>query len=127
MLCDTAYNLYLQFRKKNLNFGGFVVFTESGRTARKLSRYRAEAPIFVFSPNEKVRDSLTVNFGVIPLLQPKIFKKGLPVRLDDMKNAISFLKKNNMFDEKKYYILLYGDNWMVEGHVSTLKVISPME
>jgi pyruvate kinase len=104
-----------------------VVFTESGRTARKLSRYRAEAPIFVFSPNEKVRDSLTVNFGVIPLLQPKIFKKGLPVRLDDMKNAISFLKKNNMFDEKKYYILLYGDNWMVEGHVSTLKVISPME
>ena len=53
MLCDTAYNLYLQFRKKNFNFGGFVVFTESGRTARKLSRYRAEAPIFVFAPNQK--------------------------------------------------------------------------
>lgn len=125
MLCDTAYNLYLQFRKKNFNFGGFVVFTESGRTARKLSRYRAEAPIFVFAPNEKVRDSLTVNYGVIPLLQPTIFKKGQPVKLDDMKNAIQFLKKHGMFDEEKYYILLYGDNWMVEGMVSTVKVISP--
>lgn len=125
MLCDTAYNLYLQFKKKNFNFGGFVVFTEAGRTARKLSRYRAEAPIFVFAPNEKVRDSLTVNFGVVPFVQPTIFKKGQQVKLDDMKNAIEYLKKNDLFDANKYYILLYGDNWMVEGRVSTLKVISP--
>lgn len=127
MLCDTAYNLYLQFRRKNFNFGGFIVFTEAGRTARKLSRYRAEAPIFVFAPNEKVRDSLTVNFGVFPFLQPEIFKKGQQVKLDDMKNAIEYLKKNGLFDENKYYILLYGDNWMVEGQVSTLKVISPKD
>jgi pyruvate kinase len=125
MLCDTAYNLYLQFRKKNFNFGGFVVFTESGRTARKLSRYRAEAPIFCFAPNEYVRDSLTVNYGVVPLLQQDIFTKGQPVKLDDMKNAISHLQKNGMFDANKYYILLYGDNWNVEGRVSTVKVISP--
>lgn len=125
MLCDTAYNLYLQFRKKNFNFGGFVVFTEAGRTARKLSRYRAEAPIFCFAPNEKVRDSLTANYGVFPFVQPAIFTKGQPVKLDDMKNAISFLKKKDLFDESKYYILLYGDNWMVEGRVSTVKVISP--
>lgn len=125
MLCDTAYNLYLQFRDKSINFGGFVVFTESGRTARKLSRYRAEAPIFVFVPNEKVRDGLTANYGVVPLLQPTIFKKGQPVKLDDMKNAIEYLKKSGMFDDKKYYILLYGDNWMVEGRVSTIKVIAP--
>lgn len=125
MLCDTAYNLYLQFRKKNFNFGGFLVFTEAGRTARKLSRYRPEAPIFVFTPNEKVRDGLTANFGVIPFVQPTIFKKGQPVRLDDMKNAVSYLRKRGVFDEDKYYILLYGDNWMVEGRVSTIKVISP--
>lgn len=126
-LCDTAYNLYLQLHKKHYNFGGFVVFTESGRTARKLSRYRAEAPIFVFTPNEYVRDGLTANYGVIPFLQPQIFKKGQPVKLDDMKKATEFLKKKNMFDKDKYYVLLYGDNWMVEGRVSTIKVISPSE
>lgn len=127
MLCDTAYNLYIQFKKKNFNFGGFVVFTEAGRTARKLSRYRPDAPIFVFAPNEKVRDGLTVNYGVIPFVQPAIFKKGQPVKLDDMKNAIEYLKKNELFNENKYYILLYGDNWMVEGRVSTIKVISPQK
>lgn len=125
LLCDSAYNMYLQFKRKNFNFGGFIVFTESGRTARKLSRYRPEAPIFVFAPNQRVRDSLTVNFGVIPLLQQTIFKKGQPIKLDDMKNAISYLQKHEMFDSSKYYILLYGDNWMVEGRVSTLKVMSP--
>lgn len=125
MLCDTAYNMYLQFKKQNYDFGGFVVFTEKGRTARKLSRYRAKAPIFVFTPNEKVRDSLTVNFGVIPFVQPSIFKKGQKVRFEDMQNAIDFLKKKNYFNSKKYYIFLYGDAWMVEGHVSTIKVVSP--
>lgn len=125
MLCDTAYNLFLQFKKKEYNFGGFIVFTETGRTARKLSRYRAKAPVFVFAPNEKVRDSLTVNYGVTPFLQPTIFKKGVRVRLEDMQNALAFLKKKGLFDSSKYYILLYGDNWMVEGHVSTLKVINP--
>lgn len=125
MLCDTAYNLFNQFKKKDFNFGGFVVFTETGRTARKLSRYRPKAPIYVFAPNERVRDSLTVNYGVVPLLQPKIFKKGQPVRLEDMQNAISYLREEKYFDKDKYYILLYGDNWMEEGHVSTVKVIPP--
>lgn len=125
MLCDTAYNLFNQFKKKDFNFGGFVVFTETGRTARKLSRYRAKAPIYVFAPTEKVRDSLTVNFGVVPLLQPKIFKKGQRVRVEDMQKAISYLRDRKYFDAHKYYILLYGDNWMEEGHVSTIKVIPP--
>lgn len=127
MLCDTAYNMYLQFKKQDYDFGGFVVFTEKGRTARKLSRYRAKAPIFVFAPNEKVRDSLTVNYGVVPFVQPAIFKKGQPVRFEDMQKAIDFLKQREYFNPKRYYIFLYGDSWMVEGHVSTIKVVSPVK
>jgi len=125
MLCDTAYNMYLQFKKQDYDFGGFVVYTERGRTARKLSRYRAKAPIFVFAPNAKVRDSLTVNYAVVPFVQPSIFKKGQRVRFEDMQNAIDFLKKKGYFNTKKYYIFLYGDAWMVEGHVSTIKVVGP--
>lgn len=125
MLCETAYDLYLQFKKKEYNFGGFIVFTETGRTARKLSRYRPKAPIYVFAPNKRVRDSLTTNYGVTPYVQPTIFKKGVRIRVEDMQNAITFLKKNKSFDPNKYYILLYGDNWMVEGKVSTIKIISP--
>lgn len=125
MLCDTAYNMYLQFKKKDFKFGGFIVFTETGRTARKLSRYRAKVPVYVFAPTRKVRDSLTLNYGVIPMLQPKIFKKGKIIRIEDMQNAISHLKESKLYDKKKHYILFYGDNWMVEGGISTIKVISP--
>lgn len=125
MLCDTAYNMYLQFKKKDFRFGGFIVFTETGRTARKLSRYRAKVPVYVFAPNKKVRDSLTLNYGVIPLLQPKIFKKGKVIRIEDMQNALSHLKELKLFDKKKHYILFYGDNWMVEGRISTIKILSP--
>ena len=101
------------------------MFTHSGRTARKLSRYRAEVPIFVFAPDVRVRDGLTANYGVIPFVQPAIFNKDQPVVLSDMKNATNYLSEKGMFDENKYYILLYGDNWLVEGRVSTIKVISP--
>lgn len=127
MLCDTAYNFYLQLKKKDYSFGGFIVFTETGRTARKLSRYRAKAPIYVFAPTRRVRDTLTANYGITPILQQKIFKKGKIIRVEDMQNAILHLEEMGYFDKKKHYILLFGDNWMVEGKVSTIKVISPTE
>lgn len=125
MLCDTAYNMYLQFKKKDFKFGGFIVFSETGRTARKLSRYRPNLPIYVFTPNKRVRDSLTLNYGVVPILQPKIFKKGKVIRIEDMQNALAHLKKMKLYDTRKHYILFYGDNWMVEGRTSTLKILSP--
>lgn len=125
MLCDTAYNMYLQFKKKDFKFGGFIVFTETGRTVRRLSRYRANAPIYAFAPNKRVRDSLSFNYAVYPLLQPQIFEKGKEIRIEDMQNATNFLKEMNLYDNSKYYILIYGDNWMVEGRTSTLKILSP--
>ncbi len=123
MLCDTAYNLYLKFLNKKQKFGGFIVFSQSGRTGRKLSRYRPKAPIYVFSQNEKVRDGLTMSYGVVPFLQPKLFKDDMQVRIEDMKEAFDFLSKKDLVDHSAYYILLYGDAWGVEGGVSTIKVI----
>ncbi|MBI2085607.1 MAG: pyruvate kinase, partial [Candidatus Aenigmarchaeota archaeon] len=43
-LCDAAYNLYLQSRQKDDKIEGFVVLTQSGKTAKLLSRYRPAAP-----------------------------------------------------------------------------------
>lgn len=123
MICDTAYNLYLQFSNKNEGVGGFVVFSQSGRTGRNISRYRPKAPIYVFSQSEKVRDGLTMSFGVTPYVQPKLFKESMQVRVEDMKEAFELLSKKESIDRNKYYILLYGDSWGVEGGVSTVKVI----
>ncbi|HVT01071.1 MAG TPA: pyruvate kinase [Patescibacteria group bacterium] len=125
MLCDTAYNLYLQFERQEQPIGGFIVFSQSGRTGRKLSRYRPKAPIYVFTPNEKVRDGLTMSFGVTPFVQPGTIKDNKAVRIEDMKQAFAYLVKKAHVDPEKRYILLYGDNWNVAGGVSTIKIVYP--
>lgn len=127
MLCDTAYNLYLQLAREENSLGGFIVFTQTGRTARKLSRYRSHVPIFTFCPTEKVRLSLTASYGVVPLMSKDIFTQGQPVRIEDIQGAIAFLRENGAYEPRKHYIVMYGDLWMIEGKLSTIKVIPPQE
>ncbi|MEK7071217.1 MAG: pyruvate kinase, partial [Patescibacteria group bacterium] len=39
LLCDAAYNLYFQYRKRK-KIKAFIILTQTGKTARTLSRYR---------------------------------------------------------------------------------------
>ena len=125
MLCDTAYNLYLSFEREGQPIGGFIVFSETGRTARKLSRYRAKVPIYVFVPDEKTLGGLTMSFGVMPIMQPKEIADNKQVRIEDMKEAFAYLVAHENVDPDKRYILLYGDNWNVAGGISTIKIVYP--
>ncbi len=43
-----------------------AVFTETGSTARLVSKYRPRAPIIAFSPNQETRRQLSLLWGVIP-------------------------------------------------------------
>jgi pyruvate kinase len=43
-----------------------VAFTQSGFTAKLISKYRPEAPIFALSPSESVRRRLNLHWGVVP-------------------------------------------------------------
>ena len=47
-----------------------LAFTESGSTARRVSRYRPRAPILALTPYESVRRVLTVSWGVNPDIAP---------------------------------------------------------
>ncbi len=51
---------------------GIIAFTESGSTARKVSRYRPGTPILALSPHEAVLRSLTVSWGVSPVKGPDL-------------------------------------------------------
>lgn len=126
MLCESAYNLYLQLHHKN-TIGGFIIFTHAGRTARKLSRYRPQVPIYSFCPDEKTIRTLLLSFGVQPLLNQEIFQKGQQVRIEDVQGALGLLRSKNLYDPTMHYIVLYGDTWMIEGGLSTIKVIPPIE
>jgi len=55
-----------------------VTFTQSGFTARLVSKFRPRVPIIAFTPDEKIRRRLCLYWGV----SPKIMK--LPKTTDEM-------------------------------------------
>ncbi|HKF47352.1 MAG TPA: pyruvate kinase [Terracidiphilus sp.] len=55
----------------DLDLRGIALFTESGATARLLSKYHPGSPIFALSPNDVTINRLNLLWGTIPLHCPK--------------------------------------------------------
>ncbi|MFJ7637538.1 pyruvate kinase [Peribacillus sp. NPDC097206] len=55
----------------NLNAGAIITPTESGHTARMISKYRPKAPIIAVTSNEDVSRRLALVWGVYPQMGPK--------------------------------------------------------
>jgi pyruvate kinase len=53
---------------EDLDVGAIAIFTESGATARLLSKYRPDPPIFALSPNEEVINRSMLLWGTYPIL-----------------------------------------------------------
>ena len=53
---------------EDLDMGAIAVFTESGNTARQISKYRAKAEIFAFSQSAAVCHRMNLLWGVRPVL-----------------------------------------------------------
>jgi pyruvate kinase len=51
-----------------LEVAAIAIFTESGMTARLLSKYRPEAPIYALSPDEMVVNRAMLLWGTYPIL-----------------------------------------------------------
>ena len=51
-----------------LNAKAIVAATQSGATARLISKYKPKSPIIAITPHESIRRSLNLNFGVFPKL-----------------------------------------------------------
>jgi pyruvate kinase len=53
---------------QDLDIGAIAIFTETGATARLLSKYRPEPPIFALSPHESVVNRSMLLWGTYPIL-----------------------------------------------------------
>ncbi|ACQ52775.1 pyruvate kinase [Clostridium botulinum] len=51
-----------------LNATAIITATQSGHTAKMVSKYRPQCPIIAVTPNEIVARKLALNWGVVPLL-----------------------------------------------------------
>lgn len=68
------------------NAQAIVVFTEKGRTARLISKYRPKAKIIAVSNNFNTMNNLSLHWGVVPVFSEKIDKEHIAI--EEAKNSI---------------------------------------
>jgi pyruvate kinase len=70
---------------EDMNAKVLVAFTQSGFTARLLSKFRPGVPVIAFTPDDKIRNRACLYWGVTP----KVMK--LPATTDDMISTVERL------------------------------------
>ncbi len=97
----------------------FVVFTQTGATARALSSLRPNIPIIAVTENKKTIERLTVSYAVKAV---KIkFPKGT---IRHPEYAIRQLTEMGELKEGENIILVHGINWQTPGSTNTLSVLT---
>ena len=99
------------------NIAAIIVFTESGFTAKRVSRYRPEAMIIAATPYEAITRSLALNWGV----------KGIVCKsMDDRKKQVEYaeiLAKENGVEPGEEIIVIAGAPG-VKGTTSFLELVT---
>jgi pyruvate kinase len=87
----------------DLDLRGIALFTESGNTARQLSKYHPSAPIFALSPNEKTIHRLNLLWGTTPIWCKKLYSTEAMVQ-----TAENLLEKNGYVRQKEVIAIVAG-------------------
>jgi pyruvate kinase len=87
----------------DLDLRGIALFTESGTTARQLSKYHPSAPIFALSPNEKTVHRLNLLWGTTPIQCKKLQSTEAMVE-----TAEYLLEKNGYVRPKEVIAIVAG-------------------
>mgnify|MGYP005848891765 CR=1 FL=1 len=116
----SAYNLYQKLEKDKNQDLVFLVFSQTGRTARILSAFRPRSPIFTVIPDEEKGRYLTLNYGIVPIYDPQIEKGKVTHEAIDKK--IALLIKKGYLKKGLTLIILHGDIWGKIGGISTIRL-----
>ncbi len=80
-----------------LNAAAIITSTQSGSTARRVSRYKPESPIIAVTPNESVAKQLALVWGVYPILADKIETTDeMIAQAGEMAMKTGFVKKGDI-------------------------------
>lgn len=93
-----------------------ICFSRTGNTARRISFYRPECPIFSISDVEKVKRTLSLNFGVYGL-----YKEKYEVSLQSFEIIAKELAREYGLKEGDNFIITGGD---AIGNTNFMKIIA---
>jgi pyruvate kinase len=88
---------------EDLDIAGIAVFTETGTTARLLSKYRPSAPIYALSPMEQAINRMSLLWGTTPVLCPRSHNTDQMVEM-----AENLLEKRGYIEERQVLGIVAG-------------------
>ncbi len=106
----------------DLDAKAILALTSSGKSAIKMSRYRPKTPIYAYTHNQKVLNSLNPIWGVEPI---DTIKESKATRM--IKRMLRILKEKNLLDKNGPYIVTIGYPAGVPGSTNTIKVLTELE
>lgn len=94
-----------------------VAFTQSGDSARRLSRIRGPIPVLAFTPENRVRSQLSLSWGV------ETFKTAPVEHTDEMVRQIDeYLLRVGRVDEGDFVVLIAGSPPGIPGSTNALRI-----
>ncbi len=110
-ICMSAAEIAMRF-----NVAAIIAFTETGFTARKMSRYRPHAPIIAATPSVETMEALSLSWGVKPC---SCVSLGSRASMIDYAQIIA--KENNV--KAGQLILVTGGTPGLKGDTSYLELV----
>lgn len=93
-----------------------IAVTNSGATARKISKLRPMTPIIAITPSQEVARGLAVNYGVTPL----VFEKQNSI--DDLIESVIKISKDNKLVKSGDEIVISAGSVNAKGNTDLMKV-----
>lgn len=96
-----------------------LVFTETGYTARSLAKHRFHIPIIAATDEIKTAETLTLSYGVFPVLTD------LPEGpFDSVRNVVNRLHKEEVFGTGDTIVIVHGQHWQKPGNTNSLSIVT---
>ncbi len=121
-ICHSAYKLWMSPFCKKEKVKAFVVMTETGMTARMLSRLKPDLPIIALTNKEKVRNQLCLSYGVIPLILDYGKSMHKQKNAPDIKIILDRIKESSYVKKRDKIIAIYGEDWGTPGKTSIMRI-----
>ena len=116
---DQAIAMAGMFLAEHTRVRALIALTESGGTARFLSRFRSEVPIFGLSRHEGARRRMALMRDVFPI---DFDSRGLPTR-EAARGAIRQLFELGFLAAGDRVLITSGDHMEVHGTTNTLRLL----
>jgi pyruvate kinase len=116
---DEAVAAFAAIMSQRVHADALMVATESGTTARLVSKYRPELPVYATTNSDRIARQLNLSWGIVPL---KVTGKSIE---EIAARAQARLKKKKLLKHKDQVIVVFGKSRNHrEGQLQSIEVIT---